>query len=145
MDQELREFLERRFGDMEDRFAELRQDVDRRITDVQGDVGGLRDDVTGLKGDVTGLREEVTGLRDEVHLTRVLVEKMNDKIDVVAEGVQANRETMYRLHEISRQELREFRDVMTASHRHLEGRVTAHDGDIEKLDNRVTFLEARKA
>ena len=124
MDQELKDYLEARFGDiesrfgdMEGRFGELRQDMDRQFAEV----------------------------KDEIHQTRILVEKLNDKIDLVAEGVQSNTEVLHRHREENRQELREFRSVMEASHRHLEGRVSAHDDELEQLDNRVTFLEARQA
>ena len=113
MDQELKEYLEARFGDMERRFANM--------------------------------ESQLAEVKDETHLTRILAEKLNDKIDLVAEGVQANTEVMHRHREENRQELREFRSVMEASHRHLEGRVSVHDVKLEQLDSRVTFLEARKA
>lgn len=134
MDQELKDYFESRFGVIERRF----DDVDRRFDAVDRRFG----DVDRRFADMESQFAEV---KDEIHQTRILVEKLDDKIDLVAEGVRSNTEVMHRLHEENRQELREFRSVMEPSHRHLEGRVSAHDDELEQLDNRVTFLEARKA
>lgn len=138
MDQELRDYFDRRFDEVGRRF----EGMESRLEGMESRLGGVESQLAEVRQDMASQFAEV---KDEIHQTRILVEKLNDKIDLVAEGVQANTEVMHRHREENRQELREFRSLMEASHRHLDGRVSAHDVELEQLDNRVTFLEARKA
>ena len=113
--------------------GKLRQDMDREFADFReefiGKLGSLREEVLGR------LNEEIRAVRDENHQTRLLFERLEDKVDLIAEGVRTNTETMHRLHEESREELREFRVIMGSSHRHLEGWVSDHDTRIERLES----------
>jgi len=154
MDQELKDYLDGRFGQFAGRFDELQRGIAETRTVLRGEITGVRDELRGeitgvrdeLQGEITGVRDElrgeIVGLRDENHQTRILVEKLNDKIDLVAEGVQNTNERLDRLMEESRREHEETRKVFGSAIRHLERRVTRHDDEIGQLNGRVGLLEA---
>lgn len=115
MDQELKDYLDRQSDYLERQFAEARdfqKKADRQFTEI----------------------------RDEVRRTRVLVEKLNDRVDLVAEGVESNTQVMRRLHRERGRELREHKAIIEAAHRHLERRVSEHDVEIPALGSRVRQL-----
>jgi chromosome segregation ATPase len=123
MDQELKDYLDRQADHLEREFAEAREfrkETSRRFEEVD---------------------RQFAELRDEVHQARILVEKLDDKIDLVAEGVQSNTEVMHRLVDEKGRELREHKVVMESAHRHLEQRVSRHDTEIAALGSRVRQLE----
>ncbi len=86
------------------------------------------------------LERQFAEIRDEVRRTRVLVEKLDDKVDLVAEGVESNTQVMHRLFDHGRQEQREHKTVIESAHRHLEHRVSEHDVEIAALGHRVRQL-----
>jgi len=109
-------------------------------------------DKSGRHGQRSGSRHPSGGCLRAAHHREVdsydeitNVEKLNDKIDLVAEGVQANTEILNRQAEESRREREEIRTVHGAAIQHLERRVTRHDDDVGQLDRRVGVLEAARA
>lgn len=124
MDQDLKAYLDSRFAEFGGRITELRDEMDGRFTEMDG---------------------RTSEIRDQNHQARILVEKLNDKIDLVAEGVQANTEILHRHTEQHRQEREEDRDLFGSSIRHLERRVTRHEEEIGELKQRVGRLEPAKA
>ena len=92
MEQDLKDYLDRQF-------TELRQDMNRRFEETTRSTNGRFEEMDGRFEAMSG---EIAGLRDEAHQTRVLVETLNDKIDLLAEGVTANTEVMHRRFEEAR-------------------------------------------
>ncbi len=145
MDQELKDYLDRQQAYLEREFAEareFREETNRQFAKMNGqfaEINGQFVEVNGqfaeMKGRIDALEEK---LSDEIHLTRVLVEKLDDKVDLVAEGVQNNTEVMHRLFEENQRELREHKAVIEPAHRHLEQRVSRHDAEIAALRRRAS-------
>ncbi len=129
MDRELKDYLDRQSDYLERQFAEVRafQEETRRRFDEARE---FRKE--------TG--RELAEIRDDVRRTRVLVEKLDDKVDLVAEGVESSTQVMRRLHEERGREQREHKAVIEAAHRHLERRVSEHDVEIGALGSRVRQL-----
>ena len=59
--------------------------VEKGLTDLREEVGGLRGEVGGLRGEVGGLRGKVDGLSGEVQKLRILEEKNETNIKLIAE------------------------------------------------------------
>jgi len=148
MDPELKDYLDGQFAKVDGQFATVDGQfakVDGHVAELGGQVAELGGQVAELGGQFATLQGKISEARDENHQTRILVEKLNDKIDLVAEGVQTNTEFMHRQIEDTRQEREEIKTVLGASIRHVERRVSRHDDDIGQLNRRVGLLEATKA
>jgi hypothetical protein len=117
MDQELKDYLDLKFAETSRHFAEI-------------------------NGKLTEHDRLLAELREGQHQNGILLERLDENIRTVAEGVETNREVMYRLHEENRRELREFRVIFEPAHIELEHRVSGHDDEIEDIGGRVKTLEA---
>ena len=94
------------------------------------------------KATVSTSEVDLKDLLEAMHKTQVLVEKLAENIQQVAEGVSANRELMLSLHRESLQEMQEVRDVLNLSHKDLDQRMTTSETRISSLKVRVGRLEA---
>jgi uncharacterized coiled-coil protein SlyX len=106
MDQELISYLDKRFGEMDRRFGEMDKRFDRVETDI---------------------RE----LKKETYETRILMEHLQDKVQLVAEGL-AGVVASFKAHRIEvTEEIKGIRGLVQQSY--------------SDLDRRVRNLEARSA
>ncbi len=157
MDQELKEYLNSQFAETNRRLDETNQQVaenarrlnentrrldemNRRLDETNQQVGENGRQLGENNRLLDETNQQVADLRDDVHQTRILVEKLDDKIDLVAEGVKNNTEVMHRLIEENQHELKEHKVVIESAHRHLEQRVSKHDTEIRELNRRVDVL-----
>ena len=114
---EFRQETNQRFEQVDQRFEQ----VDQRFEQSDARVTSIRDElVHQIAGVRDELKQDVHKLGEESRETRVLVERLGDTIQLVAEGVAGANQRIDRL----RTELRESREDVQA----LDVRVSAIEG-----------------
>ena len=56
------------------------------------DVGGLHSEMSDMRSEMGGLHSEINGLRSDIQRNSVLIEAVDDKIVILAEGQEALHE-----------------------------------------------------
>ena len=114
MDQELREYLDKRFGETERQVREFRQETRERFE---------------------GIDKRFEGIEAEVRQTRVLVEDLRGEIQLVAAGVANVDAKLERSKEEQAREVKDIRATMHLPYPPLDRRVTSLETRVEKLEN----------
>lgn len=132
MDQELKAYLEERDARMEvrmdERFARMEARMDEREAQMEA-----RMDERFARMEAR-MDERFERVETEARHTRILVEGMDDKIRLLAEGVIGTSERIDALREETSGRLEEIKGSVDMIHRVLVPRV-------QTLDNRVKILE----
>ncbi len=150
MDSELKDYLEAmerrvnaRFDESHGQMAEFRRDVDAQMAVFRGEVDARFEEnqaqMAVFRGEVDARFEEnqaqVAEFRrdveqrfeqtdDRIRRTHVVVEDVRGLVQTVAEGVVAVRESQQRNTRELKEEIGEVRDLLTASYRYLDRRLS---------------------
>jgi chromosome segregation ATPase len=143
MDQELREYLDKRFGETEKRFGETEKRFFAETEKLLGETEKLREYLDKRFGEtekqIQEFRQETSerfeGLEAEVRQTRVLVEGLRGEIQLVAAGVATVDAKLERSKEEQAWEVKDIRATMHLPYPPLDRRVTSLETRVEKLEN----------
>jgi len=102
MDQELREYLDERFRENSEHLQQFRQETTQRFEGIEGRLDRVE----------TGVREN-----------RVLIEALDGKVQLVAEGVISGNESREAFQEEVAKEFKEVHATMNLHFSHLDPRV----------------------
>lgn len=107
---------------------ELISYLDKRFDAIETDIRELKTDVRALKTDVSELKTEVKQLKKETYETRILVEHLQDKVQLVAEGLAGVVES-FKTHrtEVS-EEIKGIRGLVQQAYSSLDHRVRSLEG-----------------
>ena len=170
MDQDLVDYLDRRFAENEETIRrtveksahQLRGEIQAGLASVREDLGGeiqaVRKDLGGeiqavrkdLGGEIQAVREglggEIEAVREdlggEIRHTQVMVEHLRSDVEAIAENVVDMSAKIDRYREENEQTRREDRAFSISLFRDVKGRVDDHDARLGDLEARVTRLES---
>lgn len=96
MDEELRAYLDQRFSEIDQRFSS----VDQRFDETRLEIHALREETTRrfdwVEGGLGRVEGEIETLKTQVRGAYILIENVQHKIEVVAEGVAGVSERLDR-------------------------------------------------
>jgi hypothetical protein len=147
MDQELREYLDKRFEGIEERLERVETDtrqtrvvLEERLERVETDTRQTRvvleERLERVETDTRQTRVVLEKrLERDTRQTRVVVEGLQGQIQLLAEGVLASNESRERFQEEVREEFKDLRASMHLPYPPLDRRVTRLEGRVKKLES----------
>lgn len=127
MDQELRAFLEEREARMDERFARVEARMDEQFARVDERFSRVDEQFSRID-------ERFEKVETEARHTRVLLEGLDHKIQLVAEGVAGVSERLEDFKAETARNFAEVRESLATQHRNFKG-------SLQELENRVQNLE----
>lgn len=116
MDQDLLAYLEQRFGAMEQRFGT----VEERLGTMEGSFGTVDKRLGTMEG---RLGQAIEELRQEIRQVHVVVEDIQDKVQLTAEGIMNANERLDRHQEETRERFDSLESLVRSSNRAVASRV----------------------
>jgi len=150
MDKELKDFLDKRFTEVDQKIDGLDKKIthadekianlDKKVTQANEKIATLDKKITLVDGKIDKKTEEV------IHRFQVITESLEDKIKQVAEGViNLNEKFDRRIDEMNKNLNQKHQDVLAAikfSYAELDRRITTLEVQVKQLDERVKRLES---
>ena len=150
MDQELVEYLDRRFKENE---AHLETTVERiveeKIGGLREETGVLREGLDELRSETGALREGLEELRSETEQqfrqTHVMIEDLRGDLQTVAEGVIAANEQLAAQQERNEQARQEDRALLISLFKDNQRVLGDHETRLNRHAGRLARLESARA
>lgn len=149
MDKETREFLERKFSTLDQRFNRVDEQfsrIDQRFTRVDEQLAGIDQRFTRVDEQLTGIDRRFGGIDEKFEDTKryfgVVAEGLRSEVQQVAEGHQIILDGQTRIVGRIEQAERELGAMIRFSYSELDRRIRTLEEEVLTLQTRVDRIEA---
>jgi len=123
MDEELRDYLDQQFKSIDERFRENSEQLQQFRQETTERFEGVDQRFEGIGERFGGLEQRLERVETGVRENRVLIEALDGKVQLVAEGVISGNESREAFQEEVAKEFKEVRATMNLHFSHLDPRV----------------------
>jgi chromosome segregation ATPase len=141
VDQELKAYLDERFGRLEERMEARFGSVDAQFGSVDARFSSMDAQFSSLDARFSSLDARFEQLETSVRHTQVTVEAMRGDIRLIAEGVMGISERQEAFQAETARRFEEVKGMLSPYYKDLGGRAQSLENDVQCLDERVRVLE----